>query len=219
MNESEWLSCTSPAPLLDHARGQLNDRKLRLFACACCRRIWHLLDDRCRATVRLAEQFADGAADREQLEQVCRDAYAAIPSSGQRQVALAAAVCAMTQNIRSAALSAASLISEALRAAVSDPQSSADIKAWNAERKAQAALVREIVRNPFLSDNLPLRISPTAGRLAAAMYHGEDCGFALHDALAEENHKELMLHFQTPAHPKGCWALDFILRRTQTGLS
>src|SRR6266498_1055600 len=47
-----------------HANGQ---RKLWLFACACCRRIWHLLaDKRSRGAVELVERLADGLASREE---------------------------------------------------------------------------------------------------------------------------------------------------------
>jgi hypothetical protein len=44
MTESEWLACDDLEPLLGslHARGAF--RKLRLFACACCRRLDRLLD-------------------------------------------------------------------------------------------------------------------------------------------------------------------------------
>src|SRR5262245_6333353 len=51
------------------ARSKVGRRKLRLFACACCRQVWDLLDDRrMRRAVEVAEQFAEGLASKEELE-------------------------------------------------------------------------------------------------------------------------------------------------------
>jgi hypothetical protein len=61
--EEWWQACADPAPMLEWMRGRASARKYRLFACACCRRSWHLLPDpRNRHGVEVAERYADEEA-------------------------------------------------------------------------------------------------------------------------------------------------------------
>jgi hypothetical protein len=69
MDEQEWLTCTDPTPMVEFLLGKANDRKLRLFVCACCRRIWHHLSDhRSREAIEVSEQYADGLVVRDRLQ-------------------------------------------------------------------------------------------------------------------------------------------------------
>ena len=55
--------------LLEWAIDFSTERQLRLFACACCRRIWHLMsDERSRKAVECAEMFANGDIDPDALQ-------------------------------------------------------------------------------------------------------------------------------------------------------
>jgi hypothetical protein len=61
MTEEEWLECKDPHSMLE-LRDKVTDRKSRLFACACIRRVWDLIEsDLHRRAVEVAERFADGA--------------------------------------------------------------------------------------------------------------------------------------------------------------
>src|SRR5579883_3464906 len=45
-----------------------SDRKIRLFAVACCRRVWDSLGEQTRHALQVLEQYLDGAATDDQLE-------------------------------------------------------------------------------------------------------------------------------------------------------
>jgi hypothetical protein len=61
VTEAEWLAATDPQPMLEFLRGRVSDRKLRLFAVACCRRFGNLIVfDQQRLAIQAAEKFADG---------------------------------------------------------------------------------------------------------------------------------------------------------------
>jgi hypothetical protein len=61
MTEAEWMACADPQSMLEFLRGKASDRKLRLFAVACCRQVWHLIPEGLsREAVEVSEQYADG---------------------------------------------------------------------------------------------------------------------------------------------------------------
>ena len=98
MTEQEWLASDDPLAMLRKvvrngvprrssepggAKDWASDRKLRLFAVACCRQVWHLLtDERSRRAVEMADRITEG--DRYSEERIgdaiaeawraCRDA-------------------------------------------------------------------------------------------------------------------------------------------------
>ena len=78
MTEQDWMNGTDPTPMLEFLRtnGKATDSKLRLFAVACCRQVWHsLTDEPSRKTVEIAEQFADGLASLSDLQGACDDTW------------------------------------------------------------------------------------------------------------------------------------------------
>jgi hypothetical protein len=83
VTESDWATCADPQLMLEFLRdrGGADDRRLRLFACACCRSVWHLLaDERGRAMVEVAERFVDGTAREDELLAAAKAAnHAAYP--------------------------------------------------------------------------------------------------------------------------------------------
>lgn len=151
MTEQEWLACTDPqamllevAPFQGRPISKLNrasDRKLRLFACACCRQVWQLLtDERSRCAVEVAERFADGEATREQLDRAFGDADDADlrgPDGVSRRTAAYLPYQTAWHNL-SAALPG--ITSHGLRFV---------------PPAAQAALLRDVVGNPFRPVTLP----------------------------------------------------------------
>jgi hypothetical protein len=85
MTEGDWLTSTDPQTMLAFVQdsSRATDRKRRLFAAACCRRIWHLLsDERSRRAVGAAEREADGLVGPEERHQATLEAALAFAEAG-----------------------------------------------------------------------------------------------------------------------------------------
>jgi hypothetical protein len=68
MTETEWLACEDLDRMLEFLHGRVSDRKLRLFACACCRRLWPFIhDEKWRWAIEIVERHLDGEATEEEL--------------------------------------------------------------------------------------------------------------------------------------------------------
>jgi hypothetical protein len=74
MTEAEWLASTEPDRMLDLVRHTATGRKLRLFACACARRVWRLMSEASRNAVAASERFADRLITRHELAEAAEAA-------------------------------------------------------------------------------------------------------------------------------------------------
>ncbi len=219
MTEAEWLACTDADWLLDYlSRRQPGPdaRKLRLFACACCRRLWHLLPDpRSRAVVVIAEAFADGRVGRRKLAEAWREARPATAPGHALQALQALQVAAYSGRIplafrvREGARSCAEAVVEATR----------NVGAWGPERAAQAALVHDIFGNLFRTPSADPAWLRWREGMVAHMVQGiyDEHRFGdlpiLADALEEAGcaDSEILGHCRGPGpHARGCWVLDLL---------
>jgi hypothetical protein len=231
VTEAEWLACTDPQKMLKFLRGKASDRKLRLFACGCCRRIWGLLaDPRSRRAVEVAEQFADFrveatvlAAARGAAREVCQVRPAHRQPVAWQGVAATAAYGAAAREVREAVLHTPGCV---VRAVIARHGGQAD-RGWRPVRRqealGQAALLRDIF-GPLPFGPVPVDAAwlswkgGTIARLAEAIYEERSFGRlpVLADALEEAGctNEEALAHLRGPGpHTRGCWPLDLLLRR------
>lgn len=207
MTEDEWNTSTDPQPMLEFLRGKASDRKLRLFAVACCRRIWRLLDPVSRNAVELAEAFADGLAT---LEDTQRAAWEADRQEFEDDPGVAAAFnTARCEGDDSGSAAYFAAQAAGVKGRVSDE-----------EQARQAELLRDIFGSvPFR----PIAMDPAWNtsavvRLAKAIYEGRafDRLPILADVLEDAGctDPDILVHCRGPGpHARGCWVVDLLLMK------
>jgi hypothetical protein len=231
MTESEWLACTDPGPMLEFLRGKASDRKLRLFACACCRHVWDLLlDERSRKAIDAAEQYADGQISVENLA-IIRNAARSARKTVKRTIPLAgfspafnaarAADTVVEDSVESAVAAVGWVASAIGNQAMPDPAGSDFDDTYEAIQHYKmfcaSPLLRELFGNPFQTVTLNQSwLAPNVVSFAQAIY--EDRAFGrmpeLADALEEAgcDNPEILAHCRQPGpHVRGCWVVDAVL--------
>jgi hypothetical protein len=245
MTEAEWLASGDPAQLTEAAveRGWVSDRKLRLWACACCRRIWPLLVNECsQKAVEVGERFADGEATEAERAAACEATLAGLtfeatreqPESAGWQEAACAASDAADNHLAADQHEFVYRTTTALSsvAAARDPWLSTH---WDttreyrdrleqlteaveaAEKWEQARLVRDIIGNPFrplAQRPFPAHIVCLARSCYATFPEVNDDYLILADALEEIGETDAASHCREKVHVKGCHVLDWLLDKS-----
>jgi hypothetical protein len=265
MTDTEWLNCDDPFAMLMSMQARPSgrtlrmfvydkedptpipmarkpsDRKLRLFACICARRVWFLMTERCsRDAVIAAEQFAEGVVDRRTLAKARKLMHADFRNRQRRAVQRQARI--ETANLERAEARArawagawdtarATVCADA-RAAACDAANAAAVtltSVWGTtvtrreEAARQASILRELFGNPFR----PVVLEPswlgwndgTVSKLARNVYERRvfDRLPILADALEEAGctDADVLNHCRQPGeHVRGCWVVDLILGKS-----
>jgi len=219
MTEEEWLDATNPEAMERLLVNTASPRKLRLYAVACCRRIWRLiLSEEDRDAVAVAERLADGLATNSER----RTAVKRTSPSGQSDRCIAAE-CALAVDAAQAAVSTAD--HAALAVGWEQSPFEYELGVWgpaaeqgkDREHAAQTGLLRDIFGNPFR----PVTFDPawrtrTAVSLAGQMYESRDFGAMpiLADAIEDAGcaSDDVLDHCRGPGpHVRGCWVVDLVL--------
>jgi hypothetical protein len=240
MTEAQWLACADPKEMQAFVRGgkKISARQLRLLACVCCRRVWHLLqDERGRHAVEAAESFAEGHIKKKKLAAAEGDAEAAYYEALNelRQVNPSASGDDSSPSPAAARLSAmesacvASMPTQEMVAQTSRLVAAAAGGVWRTperedELKHHADLLRDIAGNIFhrVTAEPHWRTADVRG-LAESAYENrvlpggeleptQLCILA--DALEDAgcDAEALLAHLRSEGpHVRGCWAVDLIL--------
>ncbi|QJW97776.1 hypothetical protein [Frigoriglobus tundricola] len=242
MTEEEWTVCADPEKLFDFTRGRFSKRKYRLFACACVRRVAHLIrDPRGRTALDFAERMADrGGRGRVAVEETVstacqefwgRDQTAMTAAELLTHLAEAHAIHAAKDCVWDDAFVAAARAHGVARSASSFPKckipdapTQYPHDKWEKmaeEAPPQVLLLRDIFGNPYR----PVAFDPacrtdTAVSLARQMYDSRDFGAmpiladALQDAGCENS--DILNHCRDASapHVRGCWVVDLVLGKS-----
>jgi hypothetical protein len=225
MTEAEWLSCCDPETMLrflERHHGP-SDRKLRLFAVACCRLMFTKISvgKRYVEEVEVAERYADGRSSAAELwearlysnstaEHACMNTTEADGTVGHYD-GIVMADCAALNAARGTTQPGPIMPDD-------NGRSQARLEA---EQAIQSNLLRDIFA-PFEDTTIRTRwlvwSDATVRRIALGIY--EERAFermpVLADALEDAgcDNADILAHCRGPGHVRGCWVVDLLLGKT-----
>jgi hypothetical protein len=219
MTEAEWLRSNQVRVMA----GQLDvcrfDRKLRLFAAACCRAAWSKLAPEFRSVIDASESYADGQVSLGVLRDLYYVALECDFSPEQDAVQSAAAMnCASWWASANLYLASAHRLAEVLVDPGERERGAVHVR-WRVERNLRifADFLRDIVGNPFHPIAFESRWR-TADATALARTIYEDRVFdrmpLLADALMDAGcaDEQIIGHCRGAGpHVRGCWVVDLVL--------
>jgi hypothetical protein len=208
MDEMTWLNATTERTwMLEHVRATTSWRQLRLFGCACVRRVWPLLPVPARQVIEDVEQALDWQHSLLAVTALVEQAAETLATVDLSR-AVRAARCVVDPEPRTAVHAA----THALAAMPRD--------AWRDELAAQCELVRCLFGNPYRPSHLDPAWRDYGGgavrNLARVIRHeGRVADLPiLADALEDAGctDEQLLGHCRHPGpHARGCWAVNLIL--------
>jgi hypothetical protein len=248
MTENEWQSCADPTPMLEFLQGRTSDRKLHLFACACCRRLLALVPNPViRQVVEFGERDADDLAGPLESSEAERaavswlearrtlkattdtaygEAYAVRTAKHLTESMPRAALARVSSWNAAAAVREAANDRRAIRAAAARDEVQVARATWRAaeaafqaERQMQAALLRDIVGDPFRRMvPEPAWQRPEVAVFAQIIYECSAFGrlTELGESLVAAGCKNaaILAHCrQAGPHVRGCWVVDLLTGR------
>lgn len=211
MEEAEWLASHDPVEMLESMPNQASARRLRLFACACCRHFEDALTaEQFMETVKTAEAFADGQTTKAALKrarQGVRKVRHELPDARDHHIEWVALWLAEV----TASENAFGQVAHEIRQFVSDGLIKPD------DQPPGDSLLRCIIGNPFraVSINRQWRTSKVTTR-AHGIY--DEHKFDRLPQLAKElkeagcTDKDVLKHCRSKGpHVRGCWVVDQLI--------
>jgi hypothetical protein len=202
-------------------------RKMRLFACGCCRELWDSLPAAGREAIKQGEAAVDGTAHKVRIDRARRAAEDALPNNVQKEVVLGqgllAALLLVDEDTSDSYANAEVIVKRIIGAlAWQDAhrqQGGEQHRAGRSPAQRLADVAREVFGNPFRPPVSGMRwITPAIQSKAEAIYTNQSLeqlsAFADEIQSAGCNDETLLAHLRSTApHLRGCWAIDEMLGR------